>query len=86
MKVGIDETALGRVRDAVDELEAKAGLIEEPIHEPVESLSISALRKEQDKEKAKEEFRAMQAQENAKLLVAPAFKTPLGIQLQEVHS
>jgi len=86
MKVGIDETALGRVRDAVEELEAKAGLIEEPIHEPVESLSILALRKEQDKEKAKEEFRAMQAQENAKLLVAPAFKAPLGIQLQEVHS
>ena len=86
MKLGIDETALGRVRDAVEELEAKAGLVEEPRTEPKESLSISTLRKEQDKEKAKEEFRAMQAQENAKLLVAPTFKAPLGIQLQEVHS
>ena len=86
MKLGIDETALGRVRDAVEELEAKAGLAEEPAAKPKESLSISTLRKEQEREKAKEEFRAMQAQENTKLLVAPAFKPPLGIQLQEAHS
>tara|TARA_Y100000589_G_scaffold283641_1_gene281852 strand:- start:56 stop:808 length:753 start_codon:yes stop_codon:yes gene_type:complete len=86
MKMGIDETALGRVRDAVEELEAKAGLVEEPSAKPKESLSISSLRKEQEREKAKEEFRAMQAQENSKLLVASNFKAPLGIQLQEVHS
>ena len=86
MKMGIDETALGRVRDAVEELEAKAGLAEEPSAKPKESLSISSLRKEQEREKAKEEFRAMQAQENSKLLVASNFKAPLGIQLQEVHS
>ena len=60
MKVGVDETALGRVRDAVEELEAKAGLVEEPVTEPKESLSISNLRKEQEKEKARQEFRAMQ--------------------------
>jgi phage shock protein A len=86
MKVGVDETALGRVRDAVEELEAKAGLVEEPVTEPQESLSISNLRKEQEKEKARLEFRAMQKKESTKLLVAPNFKAPLGIQLQEVQS
>ena len=86
MKVGVDETALGRVRDAVEELEAKAGLVEEPVTEPKESLSISNLRKEQEKEKARQEFRAMQKKESTKLLVAPNFKAPLGIQLQEVQS
>ena len=86
MKLGIDETALGRVRDAVEELEAKAGLVEEPGTEPKESFSISTLRKEQEREKAKEEFRAMQLSENSRLLVAPALKSPLGIQLQEAHS
>ena len=86
MTLGIDETALGRVRDAVEELEAKAGLVEEPATEPKESLSISALRKEQEKEQAKQEFRAMQKKESTKLLVAPNFRAPLGIQLQEVQS
>lgn len=85
MKVGVDETALGRVRDAVEELEAKAGLVEEPVTEPKESLSISSLRKEQEKEKARQEFRAMREKESTKLLVAPNFKAPLGIQLQEVQ-
>jgi len=85
MKVGVDETALGRVRDAVEELEAKAGLVEEPVTEPKASLSISNLRKEQEKEKARQEFRAMQEKESTKLLVAPNFKAPLGIQLQEVQ-
>ena len=86
MKTGLDETALGRVRDAVEELEAKAGLAEETPSEPQESLSIASLRKEQERERAREEFKAMQKKESTKLLVAPAMKAPLGIQLQEVHS
>ena len=86
MKIGIDETALGRVRDAVEELEAKAGLVEEPAHSPKESLSIGSLRKEQEKEKAREEFRALQKQQNGRLLEASSLQSALAIQLQEVRS
>lgn len=86
MKIGIDETALGRVRDAVEELEAKAGLVEEHAHSPKESLSIGSLRKEQEKEKAREEFRALQKQQNGRLLEASSLQSALTIQLQEVRS
>jgi len=81
-----DETALGRVRDAVEELEARAGLIEEPTDKLQETLSITALRKEQDQAQARDEFRAMQSKESGRLLVAPDFKSTLGMQIHEAHS
>ena len=81
-----DDTSLGRVRDAVEELEARAGLVEDPSPESQDSLSIEYLRKEQEQSNAREEFRNLRSQETGRLLVAPDFRSTLGVQVQEVHS
>jgi phage shock protein A len=81
-----DDTSLGRVRDAVEELEARAGLVEHSDPEPQKSLSIESLRKEQEQSDAREEFRNIRSQESGRLLAAPNMKSVLGTQVQEVHS
>ena len=86
INTNFDDTSLGRVRDAVEELEARAGLVEHSEPGPQKGLSIESLRREQEQADAREEFRNMRSQQNGRLLVASDIKSVLGVQVQEVHS
>lgn len=81
-----DDSSLGRVRDAVEELEARAGMIEEPTKDAGDPLSMATLRREQSDDRAAEEFRAMQQQASGRLLNASSAVPTLTLSMQEAHS